>query len=197
MKPEELLNVIKRNGISLTEIEADWLISFLDPNGLNQLFVEDLLALLEISGNSDYDEIGKKRRLQVPKHLLQSEVDIVLETAHSVDESTNGTKYKRYSEKQLNEIAKLELEMQDLMNDISRAEDDSAWWEHQKEWEEATVRSVVARRARLKKLKKKLISDSRKLVKLKEIKKKGSYCSDKGNDAGTSHEGCRSTRGKG
>ena len=62
MKPAELLNVIKRNGISLTEIEANWLISFLDPNGLNQLFVEDLLALLEISGNSDYDDMAKKER---------------------------------------------------------------------------------------------------------------------------------------
>ena len=70
MKPEELLNVIKRNGISLTEIEANWLISFLDPNGLNQLFVEDLLALLEISGNSDYDEIGKKRGLRSSQALV-------------------------------------------------------------------------------------------------------------------------------
>ena len=174
MKPEELLNVIKRNGISLTEIEANWLISFLDPNGLNQLFVEDLLALLEISGNSDYDDMAKKREgFDVPKHLLQSEEDIVLEAAHSVDESTNGTKYKRYSEKQLNEIAKLELEMQDLMNDISRAEDDSAWWEHQKEWEEATVRSVVARRARLQKTQKEIDKRFKEVAQIKkEIKRR-------------------------
>ena len=46
--------------------------------------------------------------------------------------------------------------MQDLMNEISRAEDETAWWEHQKEWEEATVRSVVARRARLQKTQKEI-----------------------------------------
>ena len=55
LKPSELLDIIKRNGITLSEIESDWLILYLDPNRLNQLYVEDLLSLLEISGSAEYD----------------------------------------------------------------------------------------------------------------------------------------------
>ena len=176
LKPSELLDIIKRNGITLSEIESDWLILYLDPNRLNQLYVEDLLSLLEISGSAEYDSHYSNNSnngdtppsLRIPRHLLQNEDEIILDDENA-DQSVNGTKYQRYTEKQLNEIAKLELEMQDLMSEIARAEDETAWWEHQKEWEEATVRSVVSRRARLQKTQKKLINVLKKLHKLKKI----------------------------
>ena len=156
LKPEELLNIIQRNGITLTETESEWLILYLDPNRLNQLYIEDLLSLLEIAGSAKYNSNANGNDdFKIPPHLLQNEAGVLFDNT-SIDESVNGTQYRRYSEKQLNEIAKLELEMQDLMNEISRAEDETAWWEHQKEWEEATVRSVVARRARLQKTQKEI-----------------------------------------
>eukprot|EP00943_MAST-04B_sp_MAST-4B-sp1_P001125 g1125.t1 len=168
LKPEELLNIIQRNGIDLTAIESEWLILYLDPNRLNQLYVEDLLSLLEIAGSAEYDSNSNDNDdFKIPPHLLQNEDDVSVNKT-DIDESVNGTQYRRYSEKQLNEIAKLELEMQDLMNEISRAEDETAWWTHQKEWEEATVRSVVARRARLQKTQKEIDKRFKEIANIKK-----------------------------
>ena len=54
------------------------------------------------------------------------------------------------------------------MNEISRAEDETAWWTHQKEWEEATVRSVVARRARLQKTQKEIDKRFKEIANIKK-----------------------------
>jgi hypothetical protein len=157
MKREQFLRIIIRNGIALTDSEEDWILRYFDPREDNRIKASNVLRFLEIPAKLSADWQQKNAPLADGNQPLNFS-----------PEETSPRDGQRYTIKQLDEIAQLENEMQDLLQEISKAEDEAAWWEHQREWEEATVRSVVARRARLQRTQKEI---DKRFKEVKEIKK--------------------------
>ena len=57
---------------------------------------------------------------------------------------------RKHTKRELEQIALLEEELRDLMEKSDKTEEELEWWRSQHEWQDATVRSVSARRTKLR-----------------------------------------------